>query len=197
MNCRGGIFNSSNGNTIALMKSIPRFCFAILSILAFAGCDKAPGPQHTDRPPARKYTLSIPEHFKTVEYSDDLANWTNSLLKNLGYSRSRNTCIEFVQTDIPLYESGNRIEGAVYVSRDNSRLFLVSRGELIVDFDRRVVGTGGCGGMSKHATPSGRMWVILVPSQRQSIYGVTLGDEKMDAAEPSFGKGSAVTYFYH
>lgn len=178
------------------MKTAFGSCLLILAAYVVISCDQSK-TKTPETPPARKYTLSIPEHFKTGEYTDDLANWTSSLLKNLDYNRSRNTCIEFLQTDIPLHQDGNRIEGAVYVSRENSRLFLVSRGELIVDFDRRVVGTGGCGGMSKHATPSGRMWVILVPSQRQSIYGVTLGDDdKMDWPEPTFTKNRAVAYSY-
>lgn len=105
--------------------------------------------------------------------------------------------MEFLQTDIPLAVDGGKVNGAVYVSRDNPRLFFVSQGELLVDFDRRIIGTGGCGGMSRHKTPSGKMWVILAPLKGQSIYGVTLGDEKMDSPEPVFESGLSVSYSYH
>ncbi len=178
------------------MKSILQSCLLSLAAIAIAACDR-PNTKISEIPPDRKYSFSVPDHFKTCDYSAALGGWTNSLLRNLGYSRSKNTCIEFLQTDIPLAVDGGNVNGAVYVSRDNPRLFFVSQGELLVDFDRRIIGTGGCGGMSRHKTPSGKMWVILVPLKGQSIYGVTLGDEKMDSPEPVFESGLSVSYSYH
>lgn len=178
------------------MKSILQSCLLSLAAIAIAACDR-PNTKRSETPPDRKYSISIPNHFKICNYSAALGGWTNSLLKNLGYSRSKNTCMEFLQTDIPLTVDGGSVNGTVYVSRDNPRLFFVSQGELLVDFDRRIIGTGGCGGMSRHKTPSGKMWVILVPSKGQSIYGVTLGDDKMDSPEPVFENGLSVSYSYH
>lgn len=178
------------------MKSTFQKCFLPLAAIAIAACGR-PNTKTSETPPARKYSISISNHFRTCDYSAALGGWTDSLLKNLGYSRSKDTCMEFLQTDIPLTMNGEKVDGAVFVSRDNPRLFFVSQGELLVDFDRRIIGTGGCGGMSRHKTPSGRMWVILVPSKGQSIYGVTLGDDKMDSPAPVFESGPSVSYSYH
>lgn len=142
----------------------------------------------------QEFEVEIPPDFTSEEYKPDLQNWRNSLFKGLGYVEENINEGIFLKTDIPLSVNGHESIGQVYQNKNNKNQFYVLASNTIVDFEKKLVGTMGVSGISRHPTPSGRMVIIVAPGKSINLLGVTLDfTVKVQVRPPTF-IGNKVKY---
>jgi hypothetical protein len=179
------IFFSRSGQTATLV--------AVLFLPFLTGCRESEEQSKENQDEIPSFSLVIPKDYEVEAYAPEFQKWTDSLIENLGYQRTKIICLEFLQTDIKVTESGRPTDGVVYVCWNNPELFYLQGPRLVVNFEEKIIGTGG---MSVHFNNSGRLCVLLVPSPQAGIYGVRLGDSKATSSDPVFEDPMSVSYQY-
>ncbi len=149
-------------------------------------------PATSSAPPDHRFTIVFPDTFLTCTMTTSHDRWRDSLVRNMGYHGESHV---FMLTDLVVLDHGVERTQVVYQNTGHPDEFMVRPAEhfpIIIDRGKSVIGTMGCGGVSTHPHPDGKMIVCLEPGNDR--LGVLLSDAaKWEVPPPSFS-GNRVSW---
>ena len=164
------------------------FCGLVACMIVFPGCNG-------DRARVNKYILEIPKSLNTARIANGELQWQERLRNRFKFKGKQAT---YMLTDIVLLKDGEEVRNSVFrnTGRKDQYYILLGKGQVIVDFGSKMVGTAGCGGISFHRHSGNRM-VLCLNYSLQEAMGVAIGDPKGGLPEPSFSsQGRKVEWQY-